>query len=347
MERFPTHPRVSMSAFSLTNLDWRQCLSYCLYFCIIIQHNHTFDDSMKPTASGQRHEWHGYLLVMSAATLWAVAGVLAKYLMVQALSPIILAEMRVTIASGILLVILLLKDRQLLRIHPKNLLYMAILGVVGIAGVNYTYYYAISQINVAMALLVQYTAPAFVMLFAVLFQGETFSWKKGFALCVAFIGCFLTVGGYDLNFLAATRIGILSAFFSALLFAFYTLFAEFGLKRYSVWTILFYAFTMAAIFWWCLAPPWKILTAHYPLQTWLFFLSLAIVSTVLPFGLFFQGIRRIKATQASITGMIEPVVAGLLAYLLLDETLAPLQLVGAGLVLGGILLLQLERHPLS
>lgn len=298
---------------------------------------------MNPDRSGQRSEWQGYALVVAAAALWGIAGVLAKYLMVEALPLVILAEMRVTIAAGILLVGLLIANRQLLRLPPRNLPYMVILGVIGIAGVNYTYYYAISQINVATVLLVQYAAPAFVMLFAVLFQGERFSFKKCAALGLAFLGCFLTVGGYDMQIFAATKVGMLAAFLSAVLFAFYTLYAERGLKRYSVWTILFYAFTMAAGFWWCVTPPWKILAARYPLRTWLLFVSLSVVSTVLPFSLFFSGIRRIKATQASITGMLEPVVAGFVAYLFLGETLTILQLIGASLVLGGIVLLQIER----
>jgi DME family drug/metabolite transporter len=295
--------------------------------------------------SDKRTEWLGYVQVMLAATLWGAAGTLAKYVMGQAVSPMTLAEVRVTIAAGILLLVLLFKDRSLLRLKRQNVPYMIVLGIAGFAGVNYTYYYAISKTNVATAVLLQYTAPAFIMLFAVLFQGEPFVSGRLLALCLAFAGCFLMVGGYDLTMFETTKAGVVAALLSAGLFAFYSLYAEYGLKSYPVWTMLFYGFATAALFWWCLQPPWKIVGAHYPLRTWLFFISLGVFSTLAPFGLYFKGIRRIRATRASITGMLEPVVAGVGAYLFLDETMFPLQLVGAVLVFGGIFLLQIERQP--
>jgi drug/metabolite transporter (DMT)-like permease len=184
------------------------------------------------------------------------------------------------------------------------------------------------------------------MLFAVLFQGEPFSFGKLLSLCLAFGGCFLMVGGYDLTIFETTKAGIVAGFGAAGCFTFYNVYSEYGLRMYSIWTILFYAFTAAAVFWWCLHPPWKIIAAHYPLQVWLLFIGLGLFSTLVPFALYFAGIHRIRATRASITSMLEPVIAGVVAYVFLDETMYFLQLVGAGFVLGGIVLLQIEREPM-
>jgi drug/metabolite transporter (DMT)-like permease len=289
--------------------------------------------------------WRGYILVMLAATLWGTAGTLAKYMMTQAVPPQVLAEMRVTIAAGLLFVIFWIRNRSILQIRWQTLPYMFVLGIVGIAGVTYSYYYAISKTNVATAILLQYTAPAFIMLFAVLFQHEPFSLNKVLALCLAFIGCFLVVGGYNVTIFETTKAGMVAGLASAGFFAFYSLYAEYGLKRYPAWTLLFYGFTTASLFWWCLHPPWKVFAAQYPLRIWGLFIGLGIFSTLVPFALYFSGIRYIRATRASITGMLEPVVGGIAAYLFLGETLFPLQLVGAALVLGGIFLLQLARDP--
>ena len=259
----------------------------------------------------------------------------------------ILSEMRVTIAALILLVLLSFKNPLLLRIKRQDLLYMFILGVVGVAGVHYTYYYAISKTNIATAILLQYLAPALIMIFAVAVQGEAFSSGKLYSLGLAFSGCFFMVGGYDLAIFEANKSGMIAGLASAGFFAFYSLYGEYGLKKYSVWTILLYGFTAAAMFWWCLHPPWKILAAHYPPRTWLLFIFLGIFSAIIPFGLYFTGIRYIKATRASITAMLEPVAGGIAAYLFLGETMLPLQLLGGGLVLTGILLLQLIRETTS
>ena len=288
--------------------------------------------------------WKGYILVAVAAACWALAGTVAKYMMNQAAIPrVVLAEMRVTVGAIMLACGLALREPRLLRIQAQDILYMLILGVVGVAGVHYSYYFAISHINVATAILLQYMAPAVIMLFAVTVQHEAFSLHKLFALGLAFAGCFLVVEGYNLNIFQANKPGVIAGLASAVFFAFYSLYAEYGLKTYSVWTILLYGFTAASLFWWCIHPPWKIIAAHYSWHIWLLFLFLGVFSAIVPFGCYFAGMRYIRATNASITAMLEPVLAGVIAYLLLGETMELLQLVGAGLVFGGITILQMQR----
>ena len=291
--------------------------------------------------------WSGYLFALLAAFCWAAAGTLAKFMMSQAISPVVLAEMRVTIAAVILWLFLALKRPALLRIKRKDLLYMFVLGAVGVAGVHYSYYYAISKTNVATAILLQYLAPALILIFAVLVQGESFSATKVISMCLAFAGCFFMVGGYDLELFELNKAGLIGGLASAVFFAFYSLYGEYGLRKYSVWTILFYGFSAAAGFWWCLNPPWKIVAAHYSLQTWLLFLFLGVFSAIVPFALYFSSMRYIKATRASIAAMSEPVIGGFIAYLFLGEHLALLQIFGAVLVLAGILWLQLSRQSVS
>ena len=289
--------------------------------------------------------WPGYLFALLAAFCWASAGTLAKFMMSQALSPIVLAEMRVTFASAILGLILALKRPALLRISRRDLLYMLVLGVVGVAGVHYSYYYAISKTNVATAILLQYLAPALILIFAVFVQGESFSPAKVISMCLAFSGCFFMVGGYDLQLFELNKAGLLGGLASAFFFAFYSVYGEYGLRKYSVWTILFYGFSAATGFWWCLNPPWKIVAAHYSLQTWLLFLFLGIFSAIVPFALYFSSMRYIKATRACISAMSEPMLGGFIAYLFLGEHLALPQIFGAALVMAGILWLQLSRQP--
>jgi drug/metabolite transporter (DMT)-like permease len=67
------------------------------------------------------------------------------------------------------------------------------------------------------------------------------------------------------------------------------------------------------------------------------------VGTVIPFGLFLQGMKYIRATRASITSTLEPVVAGVVSYLLLGENLFSLQIIGGTTVIAAIILLQAER----
>ncbi|MBS1238986.1 MAG: protein of unknown function transrane, partial [Deltaproteobacteria bacterium] len=69
-----------------------------------------------------------------------------------------------------------------------------------------------------------------------------------------------------------------------------------------------------------------------------------VVGAILPFGLYYEGINRIRATRASITSTIEPIVAGLLSFIFLGEAMAPLQMAGGALVIAAIVLLQLKQE---
>lgn len=302
---------------------------------------------MNSNAGTESTAWKGYVLVALAAACWALAGTLAKYMMIQDIPRVVLVEMRVTIGAAILAILLAFKRPQSFKIQRNDIGYMIILGVVGVAGVHYSYYFAISKIHVATAILLQYMAPAFILIFAVTVQHDVLSLRKVSSLLLAFAGCFLVVGGYDLNIFEANKLGVLAGFASAVFFAFYSLYGEYGLKIYSVWTILLYGFTAAAGFWWCVYPPWKIVAAHYSWQIWGLFVFLGIFSAIVPFGCYFTGMRYIRATKASITAMLEPVLAGLIAYIFLGEVMLPVQLLGAGLVLTGILLLQQKQNAVE
>ena len=114
------------------------------------------------------------------------------------------------------------------------------------------------------------------------------------------------------------------------------------MRTYSAWTLLFYALMVAAIIWNVLQPPLGSFRGGYGILSWGYVLYIAVFGTVLPFGLYNVGIASIAATHASITATLEPVFAGLMAYALLGEVLEPLQILGAGLVILSILIMQIR-----
>lgn len=87
-------------------------------------------------------------------------------------------------------------------------------------------------------------------------------------------------------------------------------------------------------------PPWRLASLLYGAGTWAAFLAIASIGTVIPFGLFISSLRILAATQASIVSVLEPVVAASAAFLLLGETLLPLQILGGGMVLAGVIMVQ-------
>ena len=140
------------------------------------------------------------------------------------------------------------------------------------------------------------------------------------------------------------RIGIVSGLISSLFFSFYALYGEKGLKKYDGWTLILYGFGFATVFYWIIISPMKLITGGYSLKMWIAFLYIAVFATLIPFGFYFKGIERVRATRASITATWEPVIAGFAAYIVLGEVLYPLQVLGGIGVIAAVVLLQIGRE---
>jgi drug/metabolite transporter (DMT)-like permease len=209
---------------------------------------------------------------------------------------------------------------------------------------NAAYFFTISKIQVAAAILLQYLAPVIVGIFSILFWKERTTPGKILALVLSLGGCYLVVGGYSLELLQMNREGILGGLAAAVCFAGYTLLGERGMHRYGPWTVLFYAVLCAAFSWHLLMPPFQYLKVGFSSVQWGWLLYIAVVGTVIPFGLYLVGVNYIRSTRAIITATLEPISAGAISFFLLGEALDFLQIVGGVLVILAIVLLQLERE---
>ena len=292
----------------------------------------------------KKNEIHGYLYILIGSTLWGVSSVVAKSLFNIGLPPIELVLLRLTLATLALFLFLLFFDREKIIVSLRDLPYFFILGFAGVVGVQFTYYYTISKIQVGPAILLQYIQPVWVSIYAFLFQREPITKGKIASLFLAVLGCYFVVGGYQLDLLRLNKIGIMSGIACSLFFTFYALYGEKGLKKYDGWTLILYGFGFATVFYWIIISPMKLITSGYTLKMWIAFLYIAIFSTLIPFGFYFKGIERVRATRASITATWEPMVAGFTAYIVLGEVLYPLQVLGGIGVIAAVILLQIGRE---
>ena len=285
----------------------------------------------------------GYLYVALAAVLFAISGTSSKFLFISGITPYQLIQLRTTLAFAGLLLWLCLRNSKLLRISIKDLPYFLALGVFGIGAAQFLYLFAISKISVAAAILLHYTGPVFVALYVVVVQGRKLGIISILAIFGTLAGCFLVVGGYNLQLLALNRIGIISGLSAAVSFATYSVLSEYGMRKYTPWSVLLYGMLFAALMWNVLHPPLEALLQGYsPVQWgWIFFIG--ICGTIFPFGFYFEGIKRIRSTHASITATLEPISAGIIASIFLGEVMALLQMTGGLIVIVSIVMLQLDN----
>lgn len=283
----------------------------------------------------------GYISVCCAALLWAASGNAAKFLLQGEVTPFQLVQLRTTTAAVLLFLFLLFRRRELLKIARSDVAYFIILGSI-LAVMLFAYLYAISRIHVAAAVLLQYQAPAMIALYSFFFQRKNLSAFTVAAIVGAIIGCYLMVGAYNLNILDMNKAGILSGLASAVALALYSVRSEYGMRTYSAWTVLSYALLVAAIVWNVIIPPFSAFAAHYSASAWGWIVYIGLFGTIAPFGLYNEGVKRIRSTHASITATLEPVMAGMIAFVFLGEVLTTLQIAGAGLVIASVMLIQVR-----
>ncbi|MGB8114579.1 MAG: EamA family transporter [Candidatus Sulfotelmatobacter sp.] len=300
------------------------------------------------------HPLRGYFFIASAAFLWGVSAALGRAVFTGKLplssaalhpvDPLILSQTRTTFSLLVLLPILVgTQGWQRIKLPARDLAYCFLLGTLGVAVSNYFYYVAIQRINVAVAIIVQYTAPVWVLLYVVARGQQKLTLQKVAAVGLALTGIALAIGLIGSGSLSAFRIdgyGLIAALLASFSFAFYNVGGHHILARYDRWRVLVWTLAAAAAFWLVVNPPWKIARAHYEPAQWLFLFVFSMISVLGAFSLYFLGLQHLEPTRAIIASCLEPVFSILLAALLLGEVLRPIQSLGIVFVLAAIIIVQ-------
>jgi drug/metabolite transporter (DMT)-like permease len=289
-----------------------------------------------------------------AATLWAVNGAVAKVILASGISSLRLTQVRSGGALAGLVVVLLLTAPERLRVRRRELPFLAVFGIAGLAFVQWFYFLAIHRIALGVALLLQYTAPLLVALWARYAYHEPVRRRIWIALALALAGLALIVdvrGGGRVS-----TAGVAFAAVAALTYALYVLMAERELGRRDTLSLLAWGFLFASLFWAVIAPWWSFPAGrvgdsvsllgnldarHAPV--WALLAWVIVPGTILPFVLLVSALHHLPATRVGIIAMLEPVVATIVGWVWLDESLAAVQLGGAAVVLAAILLAQTAR----
>lgn len=309
-------------------------------------------------ASGKRAE--GYALVLLAATCWAGGGLIAKWLFTMPgaatagwpfpplgieVDPLVLSAARALVSTAIAFGYLALRRRPALVIRGRDVPFLAVFGILGLAMVHFAYFKTISLTGVATAILLEYLAPVVVLIFSVALLGERLTWSLPAAVVLSVAGCGLMVGVFGEQGITISREGLYWGLASAVFFAGYSLMGRYAASRFTPWTLLSYGLAAAALFWLVvLGGPGRIVALLSDWRALVAVVVLAVVSTIIPFGAFLKALHLIEATQASVTSTVEPVVAGLTAWFIFGEHLSALQLLGGGFVVAAVVLSQVRTR---
>ena len=280
--------------------------------------------------------------VLAAGTFWGTMGFFARSLYAAGFGPLEVAQTRITTGLVFVGLYILLFNRSLFRVKWKDMWCFLGTGIVSLLLFSTCYFSALNYTSLAVAAILLYTAPFFVMLMSLLMFKEKMNGKKVFALILAFTGCVLVSGvGGDEKF---SWIGILLGLGSGFFYALYSIFGRYAINRgYGAWTMTFYTFLFCSIGCAFLCD-WQVIgtSVQADNSVLLWVLGLGFVTAFLPYVLYSIGLENMESSKASILASVEPVVSALFGVFVFHEALSIWGILGILMVLGAIVVLNVK-----
>jgi drug/metabolite transporter (DMT)-like permease len=293
------------------------------------------------SAKGMR----GYILIALVSIMWGTMGILQKLAYAYGILPGTLIALRLLISSATLLPILVLIDRNSLKISKRDVIPFVVFGAIAVAAQRVTYAYGVYFTTPTITAIMFYTYPAFVTLSAWLFLKEKITWREVSAIILTFLGVALVARAYEPSLLSTDLFGILFGLSSSLCFVLYFIMTKQFRTRYSGLTVTLYAEGIGAL---TLLPLILVSVPEimtYPLQLWVIIFAIAWVLSLLGYLIYSYSLKYVKASKGSILSVLEPLSAAFFSALLLGEGLETPQILGVVLALTGVVLLAQFSRP--
>ena len=280
-----------------------------------------------------------FIFIILAAMMWGVIGIFTRILAVAGLNSIQIVAVRSIFSAVIMCIFIFFKDKSLFKIKLKDIWMFIGTGVLSLTFFNFCYFNAINVLDLSIASVLLYTAPCFVMIMSAFVFKEKITKVKVLAFLIAFTGCALISslnGEFNLK-------GVILGLFAGLGYALYSIFARIALEKYNTYTITLYTFITSALSLLPFCDVSGLMIASMDISVLIWILLLAVISTVLPYILYTEGLKNISATNASIIAFAEPVTATVVGAVLFEEDITFIVCLGMLLVLTSIIMISLKK----
>lgn len=308
-----------------------------------------------PTATEQRRvpsvSRVGYVLVALSAAFAAANGVAGRLVIDTGITPRELSAIRIDGAALLLLVVVAPHLRRLTRGDLLHLIPFALVGFVAGQGL---YFQAISRVDIAVVLVIVFTAPLFVAVYERLVHDESLPYYAYGAMAVAVLGLGLAVlGSGDIGSLSLLGIGL--AVLTMIAFSATVLIAARPRTSLPPLVRTGTGLGIAAIVWLVMVPPWTLPyelfgetttfdgRIGFSLPVWVAVAFIIVVGSVAVYGTWVAGTSLIGAGAASVVGMTEPMLGAIFAWALLAQSLTAIQSIGIVTTAGGIIVVERAR----
>jgi drug/metabolite transporter (DMT)-like permease len=289
----------------------------------------------------------GIVLVLIAATFWGVSGTVAQYLFQQqGFSTSWLVDIRLIFSGiGLLMFAHSSGKQNIWSIwrNKQDSIHLIVFGIIGMLGVQYTYFAAIQLGNAATATILQYLAPVIIACY-LCFRAKVFPTKNEvIAIILALLGTFLLVTKGNIYSLSISGTAFFWGILSAFALAFYTLYPGSLLNKWGSLITVGWGMMIGGIGFSFIQPPWRF-QGHWSLPSFLSVLFVVIFGTLIAFFCYMESLKYIRASEASLLACVEPLSAASLAVFLLHVPFSPAEWVGAFSIIATIFILSVVKR---
>ena len=279
-----------------------------------------------------------YFSILLAAALWGIIGLWNRRLMAGGLSPTGIVTVRNFGGCVLLCAVFAVKDRSVFRVKREHLKYFFGTGIISVVLFTICYFSCQQICSLAVASILLYTAPSFVVVLSALLWREPIHLRKISALLLTLVGCSMVCGLFA-GKITVTLTGLLLGLGSGFFYALYSIFGRYALAHYSSMTVTVWTFLFAGPASLVLLRPADIAAMTGDITMPLTAVCLVVFSTVLPYLFYTNGLAQVESGKASILASLEPVVAALTGVIIFGEPMTAVTALGIVLVLGGAAIL--------
>ena len=286
----------------------------------------------------------GGLLVAFAACLWGCTGLFVGRISGAGLTSMEIVVLRGFITAAVMVPLMLAIDPAMFRIKLKDSWCFIGTGIISMLFFNYCYYSNIQETSPSVAVVLLFTAPVYVTLLGALLFKERITWNKVLAVVLILVGCAL-VSGLVGEASAITRRGLILGLCSGFGYGLYTIFSRLALDRgYTPVIVTFYTFLLSAV------GGVFLIDGRHTLDTavaagmdlWVPLVAYVLVGTVGAYLMYTAGLRHIDTSKAAVLKAVEPASTTVLQILVLGVWPDTLALVGVGIIIIAIAVMNLK-----
>lgn len=297
-----------------------------------------------------QHRLKGVLFAIIGATLWGLGGTVSDLLFNQRGLDVDWYVTARLLISGVFLLSLykIRRPKQSIFIvfrNPRTIVSLFIYSLIGMLFVQYAYMSSIATGNVAVATLLQYIAPVYIIIWFVIRGLDVFRPFDILAIAMTLIGTFLLLTNGSISHLVVSPTSLFWGIIAGLALAFYTIYATGLLDKFPSILIVGWAMIISGCAMNFKQPIWDVSLNTMSASTIVYLIFGIIAGTALAFYLFIDSLKYLSPKETTLLGTIEPVIAVVTSALWLNVTFQSIQVVGIVLILILILMLSLKKQP--